>query len=61
MCNDKKKCNVWISLRSVGIESEGCLRDKEWLENIKLECRQSIFQPNIYINLQTKKLKIDQT
>lgn len=61
MCNDKKKCNVWISLRSVGIESEGCLRDKEWLENIKLECRQSIFQPNIYINLQTKKLKCIKT
>lgn len=60
MCNDKK-CNIWISLESIGLEGEGCLRDNEWIKNIKIICNQSIFQPNIYIDLPTKKLKCNGT
>ncbi len=60
MCNDKK-CSVWISLESMGIEGEGCLRNKEWIKNMKIKCHQSIFQQNMYIDLPTKKLRCIKT
>jgi len=61
MCNNNKKCSVWVSLESVGIEGEGCLRDKNWIKNIHIPCHQSSLQSDMYIDLPTKKIKCNRT
>lgn len=35
MCKEKLKCNAWISLHSVGIEAEGCLKEPSWIPTLK--------------------------
>lgn len=54
MCVKDKKCETWISLESVGIPVEGCLRNREWLHQINemhVPCNQPSFLSNIYVNL----------
>lgn len=51
MCVDEHhKCNAWISLDSVGIAAEGCLRSSQWIRNITIPCLQSALHPSIYID-----------
>lgn len=56
MCIQDKPCEVWISLHSVGIASEGCLKDTAWLQNLTIESCQSIVKPYIYIDMPNIKL-----
>jgi serine/threonine protein kinase len=56
MCINGKKCVAWISLESVGIQSQGCLKDIKWLNSLKIPCKHSIFNPSIYIDLPSEKL-----
>lgn len=35
MCKENLKCNAWISLHSVGIEAEGCLKVPSWIPALK--------------------------
>ena len=56
MCNKDKKCRAWISLDSLGISAQGCLRDASWLHGITIPCNQSILNQHLYIDLPTKKL-----
>lgn len=58
MCKDDGRCNSWISLRSNGIDSEGCIHDTSWLYSLKVRCTQSIFDQNLYINTDDKKLRL---
>ena len=55
MCLNEK-CNVWLSLDSIGIPYSGCLRESSWINNINLPIQQSISNPYIYIDLPTEKL-----
>jgi serine/threonine protein kinase len=57
MCIKTKKCQAWISLESVGISAEGCMRDFAWLHDVLIPCNQSIFEQSLYIDLPTKKLR----
>lgn len=56
MCLKDKKCRAWISLDSIGISSQGCLTDSNWLNSIVIPCRHSFLNPNIYIDLPNNKL-----
>ena len=56
MCLIDKKCNVWLSLYSIGIPNSGCVRDPNWINNIIIPIYHSILNPSIYINLSTEKL-----
>lgn len=56
MCTNDKKCRAWISLESIGISACGCLKDSSWLSSINIPCNQSIFNPQLYIDLPTQKL-----
>jgi len=56
MCLNEKKCNVWLSLESIGISHSGCLRDSTWIQNIKLPIHQSTTNPYIYIDLPNERL-----
>lgn len=57
MCNQTRKCKAWISLESVGIKADGCLRDSRWLHSVSVPCNQSIFNQVLYIDLANEKLK----
>lgn len=57
MCNKNKKCPVWISLDSIGIKEEGCLRDSRWLYNIVTPCNQSILNQYLYIHTKDERLQ----
>lgn len=56
MCVKDKKCRAWISLDSIGISSQGCLKDSNWLNSIVVPSRHSFFNPNLYIDLPDTKL-----
>jgi serine/threonine protein kinase len=56
MCKDEKKCRAWISLDSIGIQAQGCLRDTNWLNSLTISSRHSIFNSEVYIDLPTEKL-----
>jgi serine/threonine protein kinase len=56
MCVKEKKCRAWISLDSIGISSQGCLKDSNWLNSIVIPSRHSFFYPNLYIDLPDTKL-----
>jgi serine/threonine protein kinase len=51
MCIQSYHCGAWISLESIGIAAQGCLRTPEWLQHISLPIYQSIVNPSIYIDL----------
>jgi serine/threonine protein kinase len=56
MCRDNIKCAAFISLNDIGIISEGCMRDSNWLKSIDIQSKQSIFNSNYYIDMPDKKL-----
>jgi len=56
MCIKEKRCNAWISLESLGISQQFCLNDSRQVGNIEIECRQSIFNQALYIDLPAQKL-----
>jgi serine/threonine protein kinase len=57
MCVKDKRCHVWVSLESVGIPIQGCLRDPGWLRDRSVvPCDHSIFNTSVYIDLPTLKL-----
>lgn len=51
MCIQSQHCGAWISLESIGIAAQGCLRTPEWLQQISLPIYQSIVNPAIYIDI----------
>jgi serine/threonine protein kinase len=55
MCNEKR-CRAWISLESIGIASQGCLKDSKWLNSIIIPCNQGILNQSAYIDLPDKRL-----
>jgi len=57
MCNKDKRCRAWISLSSLGIPVQGCLRDTTWLNTISIPCNQSILNPSLYIDSRDVKLQ----
>lgn len=57
MCNKDKRCRAWISLNSIGINAQGCLKNTEWLNSIVIPCSQSILNQNLYIDLKSEKLQ----
>jgi serine/threonine protein kinase len=56
MCNKIKKCRGWVSLEHVGVHAEGCIKDDSWINNVKIQSNQSIFNSSLYIDLPTEKL-----
>lgn len=50
MCHYPNRCRAWISLDSVGISAQGCLRRPAWLQSIPLPILQSLLNPSIYID-----------
>jgi serine/threonine protein kinase len=56
MCIDEQKCRAWISLDSIGIQAQGCLRDTSWLNSLSLPTSHSIFNSAVYIDLPSEKL-----
>ncbi len=56
MCNDEQKCRAWISLDSIGIQAQGCLRDTSWLNSLNVPSSHSIFNSAAYIDLPNEKL-----
>lgn len=61
MCVKDKKCNGWISLHSIELIDDGCIRDPEWLNSIAIPCTQSIIDSNIYVSLPHMNLKCIKT
>ena len=57
MCYKDKKCCAWISLNSVGINSQGCLKNPEWLHNLVIPSNQSIINPCVYIDNKNERLQ----
>jgi serine/threonine protein kinase len=56
MCNKERRCRSWISLESLGISGQGCLKDPNWINSLIIPSNQSIFNPAVYIDLPTRKL-----
>jgi serine/threonine protein kinase len=57
MCKKDKKCRAWISLNSVGINSQGCLKNPEWLQTIVIPSNQSILNQRVYIDTTNERLQ----
>jgi serine/threonine protein kinase len=56
MCINEKKCHAWISLESIGIPVQGCLKNIDWLNSINIPCNHSIFNQLLYIDTPNEKL-----
>ena len=56
MCRGDRRCEAWISLDSIGIRAEGCLKEPAWIQSLSIPCNQSIFNQCTYIDLPTMKL-----
>lgn len=56
MCIKDRRCLAWISLESLGIHAQGCMRDPSWINDIIIPCNQSIFNQAAYIDLPNEKL-----
>jgi serine/threonine protein kinase len=56
MCTNGKKCKAWISLKTVGIQAEGCLRCEKWIDSLVIPSSQSILNQEVYINLPDETL-----
>ena len=56
MCGKDRHCECWISLESIGISAQGCLKDPSWMSKCPIPSNQSIFNQNIYIDTSTMKL-----
>jgi serine/threonine protein kinase len=58
MCKENGvKCEAWITLESVGITAEGCLRNSKWIESVLVPTHHSIFDPLLYVDLPDRKLR----
>jgi serine/threonine protein kinase len=56
MCNECGVCDAWISLVSVGVSAQGCLRSCEWLSRLPLPSTQSIINQLVYVDTPTVKI-----
>jgi len=56
MCFKDRRCECWISLEDIGIPSQGCLNDSQWVKKLDIPSHQSIFNQHNYIDLPTMKL-----
>jgi serine/threonine protein kinase len=56
MCIKEKKCRAWISLESMGIPEQGCLKNSDWLNSISVPCNHKLFNQSIYIDNPSEKL-----
>ena len=56
MCNEHGVCNAWISLASVGVSAQGCLRNYDWLCRAPILSSQSIMNQLVYVD--TPSIKI---
>jgi serine/threonine protein kinase len=56
MCKNEKKCKAWISLKSVGIQAEGCLKYEKWFDSVVIPSSQPILNQEVYINLPNESL-----
>jgi len=56
MCIKEKKCRACISLESMGIPVQGCLKKSDWLNSISISCTQSILNQSVYIDTPSEKL-----
>jgi serine/threonine protein kinase len=54
MCFDKRKCQAWISLESLGLPYQGCLKDSTWLSSIHIPIRQT--NQSAYVDTPHRKL-----
>jgi serine/threonine protein kinase len=50
MCYNDKKCHAWISLESIGIPVNGCLKNTDWLNSIQIPCSHSLLNQSMYID-----------
>jgi serine/threonine protein kinase len=57
MCNKDRRCAAWLSLDSIGINIQGCLKKTEWLNSLVIPCKQSILNQNLYIDLKDERLQ----
>lgn len=56
MCNQRSVCDAWISLESVGVATQGCLRGSEWLYRVPIPSSQSIINQLVYVDTSTVKI-----
>jgi len=56
MCRGERRCEAFLSLESIGIKAEGCLKQPAWVHRVSIPCYQSIFNQLAYIDLPTMKL-----
>ena len=56
MCNENGACNARLSLESVGVSAQGCLRSYNWLYHIPLPSSQSILHQFIYVDTPAVKI-----
>lgn len=56
MCNEHSVCDAWISLESVGVSAQGCLRNCEWLYHVNLPSSQSIIHQLVYVDTPAVKI-----
>jgi len=56
MCNENGACNAWISLESVGVSAQGCLRKYDWLYDVRLPSSQSILHQLVYVDTPAVKI-----
>ena len=56
MCIKERKCRAWISLESIGIPAQGCLKNSNWLNSISVPCNHSMFNQSVYIDSPNEKL-----
>lgn len=52
----QKTCDAHVSLNSVGISAQGCLRKSDWLRQLSIPSSQSIINPSIYVFTPTVKI-----
>jgi serine/threonine protein kinase len=61
MCINDDKCCCWISLHTLGINSEGCVKDSKWLHSIQVSCTQSLMNQSVLMNVGNKNIQYIKT
>lgn len=61
MCIANQRCAAWISLESIGLPAQGCLRSSQWLKNLRVPCFHSVLNSAIYLDRQHNKLICQKT
>jgi len=56
MCLENRKCPAWISLESLGLPFQGCLKHSAWISSLSIPIHQSANHPTLYVDLPHKKL-----